>query len=298
MDSDNRIVALHCYSPFDIYSSEKHFRGCFDEEWISISETRGLGRLLAKKLLNKVDVYCGYGCNELSKAAFKKLGVTFVATTPRVVSILDRRAIIKMISEAEGELPLFDVPNDTLSHNVSFKILSFDEVSEHSIENNLTKDDLAVHKDIQWLNWRYNNHPYIKYIYIGCFNLPSSSFAVVRVESYRDLLFIRIVDLFGSVGTFSKLYEAVLAYSCSINAVMVDYFNTSPVPINFIANAVQGAYKNLRFPFKFQPLDLRGGPSYNFVFSSKIQNIFVSSKGDSTQDIYRNGFQSPILHHQ
>ena len=142
VDSDNRIVALHCYSPFDIYSSEKHFRGCFDEEWISISETRGLGRLLAKKLLNKVDVYCGYGCNELSKAAFKKLGVTFVATTPRVVSILDRRAIIKMISEAEGELPLFDVPNDTLSHNVSFKILSFDEVSEHSIENNLTKDDL------------------------------------------------------------------------------------------------------------------------------------------------------------
>ena len=78
---------------------------------------------------------------------------------------------------------------------------------------------------------------------------------------------------------------------------MVDYFNTSPVPINFIANAVQGAYKNLRFPFKFQPLDLRGGPSYNFVFSSKIQNIFVSSKGDSTQDIYRNGFQSPILYH-
>ena len=96
-----------------------------------------------------------------------------------------------------------------------------------------------MHKDIQWLNWRYNNHPYIKYIYIGCFNLPSSSFAVVRVESYRDLLFIRIVDLFGSVGTFSKLYEAVLTYSCSINAVMVDYFNTSPVPINFIANAVR-----------------------------------------------------------
>ena len=73
-----------------------------------------------------------------------------------------------MISEAEGELPLFDVPNDTLSHNVSFKILSFDEVRENSVEYNLTKDDLAVLRDIQWLNWRYNNHPYIKYIYIGC----------------------------------------------------------------------------------------------------------------------------------
>ena len=48
--------------------------------------------------------------------------------------------------EAEGELPLFDVPNDILSYNV-LKLL-FDEVSEHSIENNLSKDGLAVHKDI------------------------------------------------------------------------------------------------------------------------------------------------------
>ena len=299
VDTDGCIKSLHMYSPFDLNAFGTFYKGCFDEEWISIAETRGAGRFLAQYLLKNVDVYCGFGCNDLSEVAFKKLGVQFFEITPRLVSIIDKKSMLELISGLSGEVKPFNYINETSLPKTNYKTLSIDNVCEVYSQNMLHNKFLTINKDLDWLIWRYKEHPYIKYIFVGEANLPCSSFSVVRVESYENVYFVRIVDVFGTVEQFPKLYKAVLAYAGSIGAVMVDYFNTSEALIDFIFTEVQGTYKNLDVPYRLQPPVLDVRPSFNHILKSNIAkpvDLFAFSKGDSTQDIFREGFQSPVMY--
>ena len=88
LTKNGELGAIHAFLPFDARTPWGGEVGIWDIEWINGSGIPGAGRALAKHLLDQVDIYAGFGCNELSEEAFGKMGLAFVPEIPRLVAVL------------------------------------------------------------------------------------------------------------------------------------------------------------------------------------------------------------------
>jgi len=305
LGSEGELLALHTYLPFDGVLHGSSFKGLFDEEWINGSNIRGVGRALATVLLGETELYAGLGCNELSEAAFKKLGFDFQLEVPRLVAVLDQKALSELISRTDqGAHAVFDeVVCDAAWHELP----DADSLPDEIFGDYRKSQTFAVDRSVGWCAWRYDGHPFIEYRYISSSKDGNEGVAVVRLEKILGTKYqnARVVDLLGDVANCGRMFAAAVSFAQSTECLIADFTTTSPAFAARLAarslEAGVSVIRNPRIPYMFQPCAFGAATNVNMVLAGEILNIvgappdFHATKADSTQDILRNLESGPKL---
>lgn len=305
LTDSGEIGALHTFVPFDVITPWGGRVGVWDLDWINGTGIPGAGRALARHLLQGVDIYAGFGCNDLSENAFKRMGMDVVAEAiPRCVVMLARDTLMALSMSSGIPFRVDDYPQDQPKRNANWYALSsVDEIPEDLLTAPWLPSALSVSRSRQWLEWRYEKHPYISYQIIAADVAGVNGVAFVRLENVvgTDHRVCRVLDLISRQKQDAALLAAVVAYAQEQHCLLVDYFTSSlPVGLRWQAagkNVGIEVGMNPRVPFMFQPLAVSDRTSINMVLSrgGRIPAgypvdlaQFHATKADANQDILRS----------
>jgi len=304
-----QIAALHAYLPFDAITPWGGQIGVWDIEWINGSGIRGAGRALVRHLLQGIDIYAGFGCNELSENAFRKIGLEVKPEIPRCVWMVDAEGWAR-VAESAG-IPPGMGGNRTQERHIGdrhYHRIPLGSVPDRVLEESLSSSQMGVTRRRTWLNWRYVQHPFIRYDIISADPDGLGGVAVVRVENIAgtEQTVCRILDLLTEKNGLPRLLTGILAFANREGCLLVDYFTTAESVAGRLvaASSVAGfeALRNPPLPFMFQPLAMSSRNSINFVASVGAQvpqpidfGGFYATKADANQDILRSTHNAPVL---
>ena len=256
---------------------------------------------MADSLRENVDLYIGFGCNELSESAFKKIGLAFTPEVTRLVMLLDPGALEQRISEA-GLEPV-SIPHHTTApmkgaHRILMKAA---DIPQSLLDLRTSTMGCGPMRSSDWVSWRYDLHPFIDYWTVISDHGPDGGAAILRIEPIREQQgnVCRVLDLYFGNSRDDRLLGAVLSFARERDCLLVDYFSTSAVSVKRLAEAAdrlsQPALKNPHIPYMFQPLAMGPRNSFNAVFAASTNaphgfglSDVLATKADSTQDIERH----------
>lgn len=296
------LAAVHAFLPFDAHTPWGGRQGIWDIEWINGLGIPGAGRQLAKALLADVDIYVGFGCNELSERAFNNLGLSVVPEIPRAVVVLSEDRLLRELT-ALGESPgrLAQAP---AAGPRRWRVLGGSgEIPTVALEAYGARTPFGVGRGRDWLAWRYDGHPYLSYCVLTTDAATPRCAAVLRVETVtgRDIKVCRVLEFFADDPLTDGLAGAVVAYAQAHDCLFVDYFSSSASHLGYFEAglAAEGlpGLRNPRIPFMTQPLQFGLRNSINMVIAAggRAEDAaaaadlgqFHSGKGDANQDVIR-----------
>jgi hypothetical protein len=298
LNTDGALAAIHAFVPFDLWSPWGGGIGIWDVEWINGSGIRGAGRALAAHLLDAVDVYAGYGCNELSVTAFQRMRLTIVPEIHRRVVVLDASRFRELLAEAglaeQAEPCTLETPVLAARWR---RLDAAALIPGEALEAYRARTKFGASRSAEWLAWRYDRHPLIAYATIAA----AGGAAVLRVESVvgSDALVCRLLEFFPLRGAEAPLLNAVIAFAREAGAIGLDYFATSVRHADLISAAAHEsgvtAIANPRLPYMFQPMEFGHANAPNMVLgiggrahhARADLSTFQAGKGDSNQDVLR-----------
>lgn len=306
---DGRITAVHAYLPFDAETPWGGSSGVWDIEWINGSGIRGAGRALVLHLLRDVDVYGGFGCNELSENAFRRIGLEVRQEIPRCVWLLDAAGLDRTASASGISLAIEGYAGkECRIGDVPFHRIAPESVPDSVFPATLQSRRWGASRGRSWFDWRYVNHPFIRYEVVAADPTGRDGVAVLRLESIggTELKVCRVVDLFVQEDRLPGLLVAVMSLANSRGCLLADYFTTSVEVGGRVRSASAAAglqvVPNPRLPFMFQPLAMSSRNSINFVSSAGEKasqpvdfGDFYATKADANQDILRSLHNAPVL---
>lgn len=306
INDSGEIIALHMFIPFDAITPWGGSTGVFDEEWINGSNIRGLGRRLASHLASDVDVYCGYGCNDLSERAFRQMGFSFHEELPRLVAIFRSDKLLQMVARAGhiNEAVGVDWVDSDIPSTQYFRLNSASEICKPMVARYNATLTYGVRRSIDWLIWRYDKHPHFQYHVISATADGESGVAIVRIETVADSdeCIARIVDLIALPGHESETIAAALAFSSEQGCVIADLMTTDWSLADYLERRFTQLgchlHRNTRVPYMFQPLNYGTRNNVNMAIQSRLPSdlrTFRAFKADGTQDILRTTESAAIL---
>lgn len=306
LGKSGEILALHVFIPFDAQTPWGGTKGIFDEEWINGSGIRGLGRALVNYLLSIVDVYCGYGCNDLSEKAFLKMGFTFHQELPRLVAILDRERLSTLVAESGYIEEAARLPESVsaVPQTSWYALPSASAAPLKTLEDYNASVSFGVKRSSEWLAWRYDKHPYLAYHAVSDSNDGSSGVAVIRLENVAEspVCVARIVDLIATPENEAGILRAAMAFASDSNCILIDLMTSSwqlsdRLQASMSTSGVR-LLTNPRVPYMFQPCTFGKHDNVNFAIHSHSPAdmfSFRAFKADGTQDILRSADSAAIL---
>ncbi|CAA7621682.1 hypothetical protein [Magnetospirillum sp. UT-4] len=306
LDQAGDLAAIHAYLPFDARTPWGGGTGVWDVEWINGSGVRGGGRALATHLLAAVDVYGGFGCNDLSAAAFERLGMTVRPEIHRLVALTDADAF-RALLDREGKLgEAGPLPAGVPPLAVRPAVLDGARaIPGAALEAYGERTPFGVGRDRDWLEWRYDRHPFIPYLAIGA----AGGGAVLRLEAVVGTAarVARLLEFFPLPGGEAELLAAALAAARDAGAPLLDVFTTGRAEAALLADSARALDVDLpanpRLPYMFQPLEFARANAPNMVFAiggragenRADPADFRAGKGDSNQDVLRDPASAPRL---
>jgi hypothetical protein len=295
---DGTIAAIHAFLPFDARTPWGGQVGIWDLEWINASAPPGTGRMLARHLLDGVDIYAGYGCNDLSARAFARMGMKLVHEIPRRVAVLDTASLARALKEAglHGTVP----PSVAAGGEWS-ELGSTEALPEACLEAYRAATPFGAERERPWLAWRYDRHPFIDYRIVAA----GEDAAILRIERTGTLAVCRICDFFPA-GTAGKLLAAVLCFARDQGCALADYFSIDvahAARLDAAADEISIALLDTpRLPFMFQPLAVGDRYSINLVIQAGGRApagvdplAFHATKADANQDVMRSPYTAAQL---
>lgn len=305
-NDSGEILAVHIFVPFDAVTHWGGGAGVFDEEWINGSNIRGLGRKLASHLASEVDIYCGYGCNDLSENAFRQMGFSFYDELPRLVTVFHPGKLSEMVSVA-GYL---DEANGILNgggHGSGaryYKLPCAAQMAKATVDNYNASLAYGVRRSIDWLDWRYDKHPHFHYDVIAATADGEDGIAIVRIETIANSVerVARIVDLLALPGHEVEIFAAALSFAHEQGCLLADMMTTDWRLAEVVEQGLRrrdcAVQRNPRVPYMFQPLAFGESNNVNMAIRSRIPfdlRTFRAFKGDGTQDILRTAASAAVL---
>jgi hypothetical protein len=306
LDADGGLAAIHAFVPFDAHTPWGGEVGIWDLEWINGSGIKGGGRALASHLLAAVDVYAGFGCNDLSTEAFSRLGMAVRPEIHRMAAVTDPdafRALLKTAGclDQTGVLPAKVPP---LSARFA-RLDSAAAIPQRALDAYGARTPFGVSRSKEWLAWRYDRHPFINYSSISA----AGGGAVLRFETVVGTTdrVARLLEFFPLPGGAAELLAAALIETRENGAPLLDVFATSRSEAALLGLAARSLgvdmHVNPRLPYKFQPLEFDCANAPNMVFAvggragtNRADPCdFQAGKGDSNQDVLRNIASAPRL---
>jgi hypothetical protein len=304
VNSKNKIYALNAFFPFDIIYKKKCLKGVWDIEWCSSGEKRGLGRKLINRLVKTIDFYGGFGFNELSAKAYKKIGFSLKYKIPRIVFFLGKKNSRQLFFNPKQVTKKASVANSDY-----FILKETKEINADLIKKSISSKKICPKKNLEFLQWRFDKNPNIKYKIISMSTCNTKGVGILRIEEEKvtGIKIGRIVELIYKSTYFPDLVKAIINYCFYKKIKLVDYFTTSKEEVErvkkYLKKPCLNYYINPKLPFKFQPLEFSKRTSINMVYKicskrirpKEFEKFFSASKADSNQDILRSIRTGPSL---
>jgi len=300
----NQIMAIDAYLPWKFYCDGKEHSALWDIEWLNNSKIKGLGRRLVKKVNDSVEIYCGYGYNSYSLKAYQDMNFSLNDEIERKIAFLDEEKCLTLFSNGQNEV--FIKSNIVKDHQKSFVLhTSIETISERYWIDLLNNTKVTSYKGLDYLQWRFFDHPYLKYHVISSDPAAESGIAVLRIETVKHSThkIARIVDLMPLKGHEQTLLDAIITFCHQNDVIFADFYCISytvaericPEPFISIRN-----HRQYDIPMLFQPLELRERRSINFVLNNNTDTPFCfddiyATKADSDQDVYLNADYKTVL---
>ena len=304
----NEILALDAFLPWKTMVNGQAVTTIWDIEWLNAAKIRGIGRALVQALRSMGDIYCGYGLNSLSRTAYDKLGYSIRDHIERKIAFLDGKTCMSLFS-TEGDKKKDDfIASHTVDlFNIPYCIIQdVSNIADTYWINQLERFDCVSYKGVDYLQWRFINHPYLTYYIIALDERAEHGLAVVRpekIKGHREIV-LRILDMLPVPGCEHDLARAVITFGKKNGAILADYFCASAkyadcvCPEPFISFSEHVHYD---IPMLFQPIEVRERKSINMVMdcSEKYKHMsfenFFATKADSDQDVYLNEDYKTVL---
>lgn len=299
-----QILAIDAFYPELVYAHDKRFICVWDIEWNNFSGIKGVGRDLLSCLHKKCDIYMGYGYNSLSENAFKKLNCQFVDEIERMVAVFDYKnlAELMMIKENTPEYRFYKKLTEDARKKNRVLFVEIDDINlipKDYFSNHLERVEVTINKDINYIKWRYFQHPYLKYRVISPVGGSKKGFVVLRQENIMntDFFVTRIMDVFPIKGFEKELIDVIISFCIREKSLLADFFCVSK---HFCQELFQepfiglDSHRVMNIPRLFQPIDQRERKSINLAY--KIMNkdmnynidYFYATKAEGDQDVKVN----------
>ncbi|HOK41692.1 MAG TPA: hypothetical protein PLD27_11710 [bacterium] len=307
-DNKNQIVASINYLPTYFYIGEKKYKSAWSTDILTNKNYSFLYPFLLKKNLVKYDFYLSMGPSERVKnICVSQFGFEYRHNIPRVIIVSNASQLIELLklNQQNRELnfvKLYDyekMTNYFAEYSEYFILKSIKELNEEYWFNLLEKVKATVIKDKAYINWRYLEHPFMKYYLISESATQKAGLAVVRIEKIRDLDFqvMRILEFIPITGFEKKLISSICRFSLDNNITFIDFFCGAENFVLQLPKPFLQMEEHLQYniPRLFQPLEWRERYSLNFLFWQKKENkkkIKINeiyfTKGDAGQDVMLN----------
>lgn len=301
IDSASDILSVHAFVPFDARTFWGGSFGIWDLEWINGGGPKGSGRRLAAALLSEVDIYVGFGCNELSENAFKKMGMSFVPEILRAVLVVDPDRLVAELSKLEEVHKVFDRCSFPDFADCSLLEMAA-SVSSDAIDGFHDMTPLGVTRNREWLAWRYDHHPYLRYPILQ----NHEGAAVLRLEGVvgSNATICRVMEFLPRTLPAEGLASAIGKFAKDNKCLFVDYFSPSSRHLDALVQSFEAArmpmLRNPRVPYMTQPMRFGNRNAFNMVIApgarapSGIKSLeltaFHATKGDANQDVQRRNW--------
>lgn len=269
----------------------------------------GLGSLLIKKSSDDYAVCYTTGYNLKSKVIYEKQGGwTDMGILRRFVRILN---VNKMESLIDKKLPYENNKFERINQNL-VKVEEFNNQIDSFWEQIKHKYPITINRNKKFLNWRYSNHPILKYsIYLYIKDSEIKGYIIFRIEEFVDekkdqYKVGRIIDFISQDKCEEKIIQNIIFLIRKQNVDFIDFYFSGNFHVKSLLN--QGFVENIKYPYTtipmlFNPLD-RGKSDIPWIvyFKEYLKekkectnpNNWYITKGDGDQD-RPNISQFPII---
>jgi len=259
----------------------------------------GLGSLLIKKSSDDFPVCYINGYNLKTRAIYEKQGGwTDMGVLRRFIKILN---VNKMESLINKKIPYEDNKLEDIDKNL-VKIKEFDDKIHSFWEKVKHKYPITINRSKKFLNWRYSNHPMLKYeLYLYIENSKIKGYIIFRIEKFIDekkdhYKIGRIIDFISQEEYEEKIIQNIISLLHKQNVDFIDFYFSGNFHVKSLLN--QGFVENIKYPYNtipmlFSPLD-RGRSDITWIvyFKEYLKdkkectnpNNWYITKGDGDQD--------------
>ena len=266
--------------------------------WLSnINHRKGIGALLMKLLVDNNKVIAALGASEMNKPICRALNFRIIEKIKSYIFILRTGDYSKIILDEKStrEFQKFEQPKfysnleKTFSHSVKKEQIKSLEIKETGREN-----IIETHKSQNYLDWRYNNHPFFNYHWSGV-KIKSKLWAwfVWRKVNLEGINLCRIVDF--DIVDYSKLSLEILdnlieeiIFSCDkLNCHYIDCFTTNDLLMERLFKNGFADNENYNFPNLIDPVESNvslNGEYYIEEINEKNKPKIFLYRGDGDQD--------------
>jgi hypothetical protein len=250
------------------------------------------GGLLYLGLRREYPNHCVLGISQDSQRIFERIGGVIDYSVPRLCYVLEDEALNRLLPGTElGEV----MEKQELKGGRFFRVSRSDERLEVSWDRYAQEVSLGVRRSLEFLRWRYFDHPFFEYHTISA-REDYTGFAVLRVEKVlgEPYCVVRMVDFVPPENDeeFRCLICGVVGFAESHEAVLVDFFGTHRPTNKRIENMGWLGAKtisSLKIPRLFQPLEHREDDAMKLVvvwegFGEEELEKAHFTKADGDQD--------------
>jgi hypothetical protein len=289
------------FIPISIKMFEKNYTGVFLLNLMVDEKCRGfgLGTRLIMDAMNEFSLCYTLGYNTKTEKMYLRLGNwTPMGNLRRFIKILNKENVKKI---AQSDVEFEESSEKEVSGFDFIKIEEFDESIDEFWEKIKYKYPITINRTKEYLNWRYSNHPILKYDIYVCKKLEKiKGYVVTRTElpeennvKYR---IGRTIDFISEDSAEEFILNSIVKIMRSNKTDFIDFFFSgnfhikSLISQGFVENNKEGYEK---IPMLLNPIS-RTRNFINLIFYMKdyedkkreltdFNNWYVT-KGDGDQD--------------
>lgn len=302
-----QLVSCINYVPFEFFYEERIWRGCWSVGWRRHDGEGIVAGLQLKKHLNNFDIYMSMGATEWVKTIYEsKFGFEYLHNIERMIIVLDyyqtKDLLEKRVQLLSGETLILKRMFEAVESSSSSAFFEIDlrsHVEESYWKDHLARAEASCARSLEWMRWRYLDHPHLSYTVLSADKHGMSGLCVVRLDEIRNLPFkvMRVLDFLPTFGNEEMLASAVVNYGKSQGVAFADFFCGSRKIAETLPRVFVGSsdHRALDFPRLFFPLEWRERWSINASMKArdpKLAKLGIAdlyfTKSDPSQDILLN----------
>lgn len=314
-ENDHSIVAVDDNGKILSYMGLIPIKASFDGQiinaahlisWLTAPEAQGqgIGNKIISYITEKFDFLYGRSVTPAALSVYQKFGFRYFKNCSRWIAILDPHATSELAVE-QSDISNKRIYARTVNKATSIKKFYISQevpLGAAEMSEAVLAKSVAFIRSHDYLTWRYEQHPYLPYVFLSLNNPSSpSAIAVLRVEDVaeRSEKVLRVIEFITPQKYSYDLAQCVFDYGVQNGCAYADIFGVSE---HFVSGFVAAGGFNsieetqLGLPYLLQPYDTDINPpgllfwgrrnissSTNFGPTDDISNIYVS-KGDGNMD--------------
>lgn len=260
------------FNPRPFHVSSRTVSGGELTTWVVDARFRGegIGYKILAELQQRYDVLTAISISGLALPVFLRAGFKYLRHIPRFVRVLDYPAVAKVakVSPLAEKLAADWNQQEHVAFSVAEGLRGVDEITHAA-----AKDYNFGLRDSMHLQWRYGDHPSLKYRTFIVRGSVGASVVALREElSVEGLRLVHVTDMFGDDEGLRAAVAFVDDYCRQQGMHAADFFCTSSKITRFLI--AHGWFSTLdhdffEFPHLFHPLEVRTPATSSLAIACK-----------------------------